>query len=443
MHTQRRTDSLKPRAAHNNAQPRSTTIVPTENHEDRAIVIGAGIVGVCTALELQRRGLTVTMIDRLEPAGGCSFGNAGVLGAQGVVPIGLPGLYKSVPKMLLDPKGPLVIRRRGLTRTIPWLWHFYRASAPHRVTRIADAMQALHTTTVELHKQLAEEAGVPELITDQSYLVLYRSKEQANLETLPWRLRRDHGARIEVFEGGAVKELEPQLSPIYKVAVRYGPMGTMIHPHRLTTAYAKLFETRGGSILRADVKALRPDGATTTVETSTGDHHAETVIIAAGAWSARLVEPLGHKLPLIAERGYHMTFTNSGITLGHVLHEATRQVAINAMEHGLRVAGTDELGDPDDKPLWQRAETLREVVREALPSADTSEGTRWMGPRPGMPDSLPAIGPIKGHPNIFLACGHGHLGLTAAPETGRIIGGLVTNQPTNIDIRPYAPDRFK
>jgi D-amino-acid dehydrogenase len=417
--------------------------VKDSNQTQDVIVIGAGIVGVCCALEAQRLGKSVTIIDRLPPAEGASFGNAGVLGAQGVVPIGMPGVLKDVPKMLLDPLGPLVIRRRGfLTRTLPWLLRFRRASRPEEVRRISSAMHALHTTTVELHRRLAAEAGVPELITDQSYLVLYRKPEAADLEALPWRLRREAGAKIERFEGGVIQEMEPALSPIYKAAVRYGPMGTTLHPQKLTQAYAKLFVERGGTIVQEEVVSLRPEGSRTEVLTKTGRHSAQNIVVAAGAWSARLVEPLGHKLALIAERGYHMTFANSGITLSHVLHEATRQVAINAMEHGLRIAGTDELGDPDDTALWKRAETLRTVAQEALPGINTSEGTRWMGPRPGMPDSLPAIGPIKGHPNILLACGHGHLGLTAGPETGRIVASMIGGQRLNIDVTPYAPDRF-
>jgi glycine/D-amino acid oxidase-like deaminating enzyme len=407
------------------------------------IVIGAGIVGVCCALEAQRDGHTVTLIDRLPPGEGCSFGNAGVLGAQGVVPIGLPGLIKDVPKMLLDPLGPLVIRRRGfLNRTLPWLWRFYRASRPESVRGISAAMRSLHTTTVELHKKLAAEAGVSELINDHSYLVLMRSAPPPDLDTTPWRLRREAGARVEVFEGDAIRELEPAVSSIYKTAVRYGPMGTTANPFRLTQSYANLFRQRGGTILQEEVVALKPLGATTTVETRTASHRAKSVVVAAGAWSARLVEPLGHRLPLIAERGYHITFANPGITLSHSLHEASRHVAITPMEHGLRIAGTDELGDPDDTPLWQRADTLKQVVEEALPGANTTEGSRWMGPRPSMPDSLPAIGPIKGHPNIFLACGHGHLGLTAGPETGRIIASLVRGQAPNIDVQPYNPSRF-
>jgi D-amino-acid dehydrogenase len=407
------------------------------------IVIGAGIVGVCCALEAQRNGQSVTLIDRLPPGEGCSFGNAGVLGAQGVVPIGLPGVIKDAPKMLLDPLGPLVIRRRGFFRhTLPWLWRFQKASKPDTVRRISKAMRSLHTTTVELHKKLAAEAGVSDLINDHSYLVVMRTPPPPDLDAMAWKLRRKAGARIEVFEGDAIRELEPAVSPLYKTAVRYGPMGTTTNPFRLTQSYAALFRQRGGTVLQEEVTALKPQGATTIVETRTASHETKTVVVAAGAWSARLVAPLGHRLPLIAERGYHITFANPGVRLSHSLHEASRHVAITPMEPGLRIAGTDELGDPDDTPQWQRADTLKKVIEEALPGINTSEGTRWMGPRPGMPDSLPAIGPVKGHPNIFLACGHGHLGLTAGPETGRIVAGLIRGQAPNIDISPYAPTRF-
>ncbi|NJO33590.1 MAG: FAD-binding oxidoreductase [Rhodospirillales bacterium] len=171
---------------------------------------------------------------------------------------------------------------------------------------------------------------------------------------------------------------------------------------------------QGGTILTAEVKAIRPDGASVHVDTNSGSHQADVAVIAAGAWSLKLLQPLGLNLPLIAERGYHMTFANPGITLKHVMSDIERSFAVSNMEMGLRVAGTEELGDADDPPSWRRAEVLKRIAQEILPNLNVNEGTRWMGPRPGTPDSLPAIGPLPGHPNIYVACGHGHLGLTGA-----------------------------
>jgi D-amino-acid dehydrogenase len=408
-----------------------------------AVVVGAGIVGICCAIELKRRGLAVTVIDRLDPGEACSYGNAGILAAQAVVPIAMPGLIGQVPRMLLDPDSPLAVRPRALPKTLPWLWHFYRATDPAKVTRTADAMKALYGTTVELHEQLAREAGVPELVVTTRYLYVARDPRKVDTQNdFAWRLRRERGGEIEVFDGPALREIEPELSPLYTRGVRLGPMARTTNPFRLTRAYAELLRRLGGSIVRAEVNALRPAGGRVGLETSGGAYDADLAIVAAGAWSLSLLEPLGLKLPLIAERGYHMTFVDPGITLNHAVSELERHFTVSNMEMGLRLAGTEELGSADDPPTWRRAAVLQRLGQEMFPNLDVSKGTPWSGPRPGIPDSLPAIGPLADHPNIFVACGHGHLGLTGAPNTGRIIGALAAGERLNLDLAPYAADRF-
>ncbi|MEZ5855069.1 MAG: FAD-binding oxidoreductase [Hyphomicrobiaceae bacterium] len=410
----------------------------------RAIVIGAGIVGVCTGIELQRRGWSVTIVDRREPGEGCSFGNAGILAAQAVVPTAMPGIEKEARRMLLDPEGPLVVRWGSLPQTLPWLWEFRKAARGKNLEAVADAMKALNATSLELHEVLAREAGVPDLVRPTRYLYIARNKAKLDVENgLAWRLRRDRGAEIEVLDGPALHEAEPELSREYQRGVRLGPIGFTTNPFRLTQSYAALFQREGGQIVKADVRALRPAGAVTGLETSAGQMAAETVVIAAGAWSLALARPLGLKLPLIAERGYHVTFAEAGVSLNHVLSEADRQFAVTAMEMGLRVAGTEELGLADDRPAWRRADVLVEQARSMFPNARLDKPTKWMGPRPGTPDSLPAIGALPGHPNIMFAAGHGHLGLTGGPNTGRIIAAIASGERLNIDLAPYAPGRYQ
>lgn len=408
-----------------------------------AIVIGAGIVGICCGIELKRRGFAVTIIDRLDPGEACSYGNAGILAAQAVVPMAMPGLIAQVPRMLLDPDGPLVVRPRALPKTLPWLWHFYKATKPEKVTRTADAMKALYGTTVELHEQLAREAGVPELVVSAHYLYVARNARKADVDKdFAWRLRRERGGEIEVFDGPALREIEPELSPLYTRGIRLGPMGRTTNPFRLTRAYAELLRREGGVIVRAEAKALRPINGKVEVETGAGRQRGDIAVVAAGAWSLTLLEPLGLKLPLIAERGYHMTFADPGITLRHAVSELERHFSVSNMEMGLRLAGTEELGHADDPPTWRRAAVLQRLAREMFPNLNVNKGTPWSGPRPGIPDGLPAIGPVPGQANIFVACGHGHLGLTGAPNTGRIVAALATGERLNLDLAPYAADRY-
>ncbi|MBS0241308.1 MAG: FAD-dependent oxidoreductase [Proteobacteria bacterium] len=409
----------------------------------RAIVIGAGMVGVCSAIDLNRRGWNVTIVDRVPPGESCSFGNAGILAAQAVVPVAMPGIVANAPSMLLDPDAPLRVRWGSLPWTWNYLYRFWRAADPRKIPATADAMKALYNTSVELHEKLAREAGVPELVRPTRYLYVARDISKLDVENgLSWRLRRERGAEIEVLDGEALYAAEPELSREYKRGVRLGPIGYTLNPHRLTQSYARLFEKEGGRVLRAEVRHLRPAGAVTGLETSAGQMAAELVVIAAGAWSMELARPLGLKMPLIAERGYHMTFANHGIELNHVISEAEHYFAVTQMEMGLRVAGTEEIGLADDTPSWRRAEVLARQARTMFPRARLSEGTRWMGPRPGTPDSLPAIGPLPGFPNIVIAAGHGHLGLTGGPNTGRIVGAIADDERLNMDLRPYAPDRY-
>ena len=414
-----------------------------------AVVIGAGIVGICTAIELRRSGLEVTVLDRLEPGHGCSFGNAGILAAHAVVPIGLPGAGGQLPRMLFDAESPLALRWGSLPRTLPWLWRMRRESTLARVHEIADAMKALYRSTLELHQALAQEAGAPELIQPTPGLYVHRSRTGIDLEHgLAWQLRRERGAHIEVLEGAALREAEPALSPEYTRGVRMGPMGCTVNPLRLVQAYAALLVRMGGRVQRAEVSRLqvnhsRPhEGGGVTVHTSAGPVPADVAVVAAGAWSAGLLKPLGLSLPLIAERGYHVTFADPGLRLNHVVTEIEAHFACTSMEMGLRVAGTEELGGPDDAPRWRRAEVLQRQARRLFPAARLEQATRWMGPRPGLPDSLPAIGAVPGHANVFVAAGHGHLGLTGAPHTGQLVAELVAGKRSALSLDAHAPGRF-
>ncbi|MFN0185901.1 MAG: NAD(P)/FAD-dependent oxidoreductase [Aquabacterium sp.] len=421
----------------------TSSTLPAVSATRSAIVVGAGIVGICCGIELQRRGWTVTVIDRLDPGQACSWGNAGILAAHAVVPVALPGLLPQVPGMLLRRDGPLVLRRGSLRTTLPWLRRFIRAGEIGNVRRAAGAMKALYGPALDLHQALAREAGVPQLIRDTPGLYVHRDPAGIDgTRGIAWQLRREHGARIEVLEGAALREAEPALSPAYTRAVRMGPMGYTTHPYRLTHAYAALFARLGGRLLRAEVRAVRPREDAVQVQAGDETLDAAVAVVAAGAWTAPLLRPLGLDLPLIAERGYHMTFAEPGIRLNHVVSEVQHHFAVTPMDMGLRVAGTEELGLPDEPPAWRRAEALARHAQRLFPTATLTDGSRWMGPRPGLPDSLPAIGAVPGHPQILVAAGHGHLGLTGGPHTGRIVAGLLSGEAVGVSMAPYSPGRF-
>ncbi len=409
------------------------------------IVIGAGIVGICTAIELRRRGREVLVLDRGEPGHGCSFGNAGILAAQAVVPVALPGLLKQLPGMLLSRDSPLRLRWSALPSTAPWLWRSWRLAQEPRVRRVAAAMKALYGSTVERHRALATEAGAPELVREGPGLYVHRDPSAIDLvHGLAWQLRQAHGAQVELLQGAALHEAEPALSPRYTRGVRMGPMAHTVNPLRLVQVYAALLQRLGGRVQRADVRAVQATGpqGLAAVQTEAATLQAQAVAVAAGAWTPRLLRPLGLALPLVAERGYHLTFADPGLRLNHVVTEIGAHVACTSMEDGLRIAGTEEIGLPDQPADWRRADVLQGQLAALFPQARLAQPTRWMGPRPGLPDSLPAIGAVPGATGVFVAAGHGHLGLTGAPHTGELVAAMACGQVPALDLSAYAPGRF-
>jgi D-amino-acid dehydrogenase len=408
-----------------------------------AIVVGAGIVGICATLALQDKGFEVTVIDRGGPAEATSYGNAGVISPWSCVPQSLPGLWKKVPGWLLDPEGPLSIRWAHAPRMLPWLVEFLRAGAAHRLPAIADAMLAVNRSSVELYRQLLDGTGEESLVRDCLYLHLFRDANGADADALPWRLRRDRGVPIEVLKGAEIRELEPEISPAFKSAVAIKGQGRTVDPGRLGKVLAAKAKARGAQFLHGQVTrivAMAEHGY--RLETDRGNHTTRKLVIAAGAWSARLLSTLGVRVPLEAERGYHLVFKDPGLSLSHSLMDVDHKFVASSMEAGVRSAGTAEFAGLDAPPDYRRARVFQRHTKALLPNLNTDSCEEWMGPRPSSPDSVPYVGPVPGHRGLFAGFGHGHLGLTGAPMTARMLAGLVAEEPLNMNMAPYRLDRF-
>lgn len=408
-----------------------------------AIVIGAGIVGICAALALQDKGFEVGVIDRDDPVEGTSYGNAGVISPWSCVPQSLPGLWKKVPGWLLDAEGPLAMRWSHAPRMLPWLVEFLRAGVPHRLPAIADAMLAVNRPSVDLYRQLLADTGEDALVRDCLYLHLYREVDGPDADALSLRLRRERGVPIEILTGGEIQEREPEISPAFKSAVAIRQQGRTVNPGRLGKVLAAKAEKRGARFLRARVTRIVPvAGGGYRIETDRGPQTTTTLIVAAGAWSARFLSALGVRVPLEAERGYHVIFRDPGISLSHSVMDADRKFVASSMETGVRSAGTAEFAGLEAPPDFRRARVLIRHSKALFPNLNTESCQEWMGPRPSSPDSVPYVGPVPGHPGLFAGFGHGHLGLTGAPMTGRMLASLVADEPLNIDMSPYRLDRF-
>ena len=418
-------------------------VKPDSGSISEVTIIGAGIIGIATARQLQQQGYSVTIIDQTEPAESCSRGNAGILAAYGVAPLSLPGILGKVPGMLVDPLGPLSIRRQYLLNIAPWLWRFWRASRPDRVEKIATALSGLLGTTVTDYLALTRGVAAEALIKPSPVLCVYADEQAYQKDSYVWALRRRHGVRWRLLNGAELHETEPVLAQRYQYAAAFDECGYTLNPQRLAKLLFNDFIQHGGTYRQAKVSNVVTNAhGPTHLQTSVGDQAVRKLVIACGAWSGQLAKRLGEPVPLEAERGYHITLSGfEGQLPLHPIMSPSEKVIATPMEMGLRIAGMVEFGGflpPDHR----RSTILRSHLRTLFPSITTGEVSPWMGHRPSLPDSLPVIGPSSRHPSVFYAFGHHHVGLTAAPMTGRIITELITGKKPSLDISAFRIDRF-
>ena len=413
-------------------------------HQDTdVLVLGAGIVGICNAIALNERGFNVTLVDRDEPSEATSFGNAGVISQWACIPQSMPGLWKKVPKWLLDPSGPLSIRWSYFPRMLPWLVEFLKSGSVEKLPAIADAMFNLNRPNLDLYKQLLKGTGHENLIEDCSYVFVTRSKTKMNLETLEWKLRRERGVPIQAITGDEARELEPDLSPSIQNGVLINGQGRTTNPGRLGKVIAEKAIAQGVKYFKAEVKRIVPlTNGGYEIVTDNGNKQASKLVLTAGVWSAKLLKDFGVNVLLEAERGYHLIFKEPDVTLKNSILDADNKFVSSSMEMGMRSAGTAEFAGVDAPPNYKRALIFKDHAKSLFPKLNTSSVQEWMGRRPSPPDSVPYIGEVPGYPGLFYGFGHAHLGLTGAPMTGRMIAGLASNQPLNIDMTPYRLDRF-
>jgi D-amino-acid dehydrogenase len=410
----------------------------------RVLVVGAGIVGLCVAWHLARGGAEVTVLDRDGPGEGASSGNAGAISAGSVAPLAMPGVLKQVPGMLLDRKGALHIPARAWPAALPWLWRFVLSAEPRRVREIAEALSLLLHGAEERHREILAAEGALDLLREEGQLYLYRDEAQLAKDDAAWALRREHGLVMRLLDRAGIEALETGISAHYTRGVFLPHQGHSLNPLRQARVIARGVERLGGRLLRGSAKALMTEGRRVLgVMTEAGPIEADEVVVAAGAWSARLLKPLGLHVPLESQRGYHVMLPEPGVTPTRILVPADRKVFITPMEEGLRVAGTVEFGGTEAPPNPARAALLLGDLARVFPQARL-EGAKphWMGHRPCLPDSLPVLGPVRDWAGLWCAFGHGHLGLTGSAPTGALLAAAMLGPKTNADLLPFGVERF-
>jgi len=412
-------------------------------NDPKTTIVGAGIVGICTALALAKEGVDVRLIDRDEPGQGASYGNAGVISPWSVVPQSIPGAWRNIPGWLLKEDGPLFIRPSYFTRLFPWTWAFLKQGKMRRVREISDAMETLNQNNIELYRKLLAGTGFEALITDSYYVHAFRNPDKADIDALEYVLKREKGATIERIDGTELRQLEPALSPDFKTAIVTKGQARSLEPGKIGQVLFQQFTALGGEFLRADVTQIKPDANDLwMIETSEGAYKASKIVLAAGAWSGRLLAPLGVKVPLEAERGYHVEFPDAGVTLNNSVMDMELKCVASSMNTGLRIAGTAEFAGLDALPNQKRIDMLMSCAKRIVPDVDFEGVKSWSGVRPSSPDSLPFLGEVPSHKGLFAAFGHSHFGLMMAPKTGEVVTDMLLNRSVNSDYSPFQVNRF-
>lgn len=414
----------------------------------RVAVIGAGIVGSCISLELLERGHRVTLIEPGQPGGAqsASYGNGAFLSPASTIPMSMPGLWRKLPGYLLDRQGPLTISPRAVPRLLPWLVRFLLAGATMtRVRRTATALHALIHDSVHRHADIALRIGRPELIRADGLLYAYPDRATFEAEATAWSLRRDLGLTWTELGPDEMRASEPALSPGYRFGALVDAGGSCTSPMDYVTAIMDHALTHQMELVQATAEGFAFDGTTLKgVRTSGRLVECDRAVVAAGIGSRGLARQLGDRLPLEAERGYHVEISDPQITLRRPVMPSDGKMA-NAMISGrFRSSGQVELASPGAAPDWRRSDVLLRHVRRTFPEVHVDSGNvrRWLGNRPSTPDGLPVISASRRNSAIFHACGHGHVGLNAAPATAELIADLIEGRPPNIDPAPYAITRF-
>ena len=406
----------------------------------RVIVVGAGIVGVAAALHLLRRGFSVVLADRADPGGATSSGNAGVISPSAAVPVQYPGMLWDLPSLLRDPDGPLSLDVFYALRRAKWFAAYLRHGRADEVRRVARALADLTRGAPAEHFDLARNTAAAQWARPSDYLYVYRDRSEFEAEAFSFQIRAGLGIQWDEVDSGELRELEPDLSPDFRFAVRLPGHGVASDPARLVKGLAESFAGNGGEIVRAEVRRIDPDKR--ELATSSGPMSYDVLVVAAGPWSDGLAAQVGVRAPLMSERGYHVFFRDPGIRHNHALKVSRGKFVATPMSGGLRIAGIVEFKPPDAPPDPRVIARLKRHARRLFPSARVDDASEWVGRRPALPDSLPVIGPVPERPEIFLAFGHHHIGLTTGPRTGKLVAQLAAGEPPEINIAPFSPARF-
>jgi D-amino-acid dehydrogenase len=406
-------------------------------------IIGGGIVGIAAAIFLAEAGKKVVVVDRTGICEETSSGNAAALAFADVLPLAHKGMLKSLPKWLADPLGPLSIPPAYLPKLLPWLVRFWRAGSSDRFEVSLAAQAGLMKLAEAEWSGLMQRSGTQSMLRDHGSLELYESEAEFLMSLPGWAARERFGIEYKHLGQDELTDYQPGLSKQF-VRGTFAPNWKGVDdPKDLGKALWRYAETKGAEFMKGEVGLVMPSKERIAIQLKQGRTiTANKVVIAAGAWSHLLARQLGDRIPLETERGYNTTLPKSAFDVKRMLVFSGHGFVVTPLGNGVRVGGAVELGGLTRPPNFARSKAMLEKAKRFLPGLDASGGREWMGYRPSLPDSLPAIGRSKNQANVFYAFGHGHLGLTQSAATGRLIRDLVLGQTAPLDLQPFSPSRF-
>jgi D-amino-acid dehydrogenase len=408
------------------------------------IVLGAGIVGVSSALHLQDRGRRVALVDRRGPGEETSFGNAGLIERSSIVPYGFPRKIGTLLRYARNHSTDLYWDYKALPAYATWLARFWWESAPQRLAAAARDMLPLIDRSVAEHDALIERAGVGHLVHDGGWIEVFRTRAAFDHEAAAAEAAvSTHGLRVETLDGTALQAREPALGAGLCGALHWRDPKSVLDPGALTKAYARLFEAGGGTLLNGDAATLRAEHDAWSVATAAGRISARDVVVALGPWSDGVFEPLGYRIPLRAKRGYHMHYRPARTMLSVPVVDSERGYVVAPMDgNRLRLTTGVEIAARGAPPTGIQLERVEPLARAMFGLGERVDAAPWMGMRPCTPDMRPVIGAAPRHRGLWFAFGHNHHGLTLGPVTGRLLAEMMTGATPFTDPRPYRPERF-
>ncbi len=403
------------------------------------------MVGVSTALHLQKRGRSVVLVDRRGAGEETSYGNTGIIQREGVVPYPFPRDLRLMAQYALNLRTEANLHWSALPRIAPYLFRYWLASTPARLAQTARGARPLIERCVIEHEALMKEAGIVGMMRRTGYLRLYRSAEVMAAQIVKdedWR--KTYGIKFEVVDAQKLSEIEPHLRGPSAGGVWMPEPVSVADPGGVTKAYARLFTERGGRFLEGDARTLMPLKGKWEVRTREGPVVADAAVVALGPWSVDVLRPLGLDLPMGVKRGYHMHFRAEGnATLNRPLIDAQYGYALTPMVKGIRLTTGAEFALRDAPPTPVQLRKVEPLAREIFPLGARVDAEPWLGRRPCLPDMLPVIGrATPRHESLWLNFGHHHLGFTMGPVTGRLLAELMTGEAPFTDPAPYSAGRF-